>query len=423
MSDLIVHLAPAVVPVTSPPLTQGAVAVADGRIVAVGARDEILGMSVDAATIEWEGVLIPGLVNAHTHLQYTSFAEVGALAHPSYVAWSERFVTEYEARRSDDWGAVARAGVEMGLATGTTCFADVVTDLAALDALADMEVSGVSYFELIGVDEEAWEAGVGDRVTATLRGAHRSPHARVGLSPHAPYSVDEPVLKKAAALARAEGVRLHIHLAESDSEDSYYRTGTGALAERVTLRVGRPWSILARGGTGLGAAEFAAECGLLGGDSHVAHGVYLGSEGRAILRRTGTYVALCPRSNLTVGIEPPPVADFLAEESPIAVGTDSLASNTSLDLLEDVALLRRLATEGGYTRSDLDRRLLHAATMGGATAIGLSRDLGSLGAGKRADMAVIGVDPDPHGLEQRVVEQGTGACLATLVGGEVRWRR
>ncbi|HEX5696468.1 MAG TPA: amidohydrolase family protein, partial [Acidimicrobiia bacterium] len=94
-----------------------------------------------------------------------------------------------------------------------------------------------------------------------------------------------------------------------------------------------------------------------------------------------------------------------------------------LDLLEDVALLRRLATEGGYGRPDLDRRLLHAATMGGASAIGLSRDLGSLGAGKRADMAVIGVDPDPHGLEQRVVEEGTGACLATLVGGEVRWRR
>lgn len=422
MSNLTVHVAPAVVPVSGPPVMQGAIAVKDGLIVDVGGREGVLAARPDAEMVAWDGVLIPGLVNAHTHLQYTSFAEVGALTHPSYVAWSERFVTEYEGRRSEDWGATARSGVAMAMTTGSTCFGDVVTDITALDALADMEVPGVSYLELIGVDDMAWEERVRERVVAVLRGAHRSPHARVGLSPHAPYSVDEPVLKKAAALAREEGVRLHIHLAESDSEDSYYRTGTGALAERVTLRVGRPWSILARGGTGLGAGEFAAACGLLGGDSHVAHGVYLGPEGRSILRQTGTYVALCPRSNLTVGIDPPPVADFLAEGSPISVGTDSLGSNTSLDLLEDVALLRKLAVAGGYDNPDLDRRLLHAATSGGASAIGLSDDLGSLEPGKRADMTVLGVEPEPGKLERRVVEHGAGSCVATMVGGEVRWR-
>jgi cytosine/adenosine deaminase-related metal-dependent hydrolase len=285
-----------------------------------------------------------------------------------------------------------------------------------------MDVSGVSYLELIGVDEKAWEEGVRNRVVEILRQAHRGPRARIGLSPHAPYSVDEPVLKKAASLARQEGLRLHIHLAESDSEDSYYRTGTGALADRVTMRVGRPWSILARGGTGMGAAQFAAACGLLGRDSHAAHGVYLGREGRAILRDAGSYVSLCPRSNLTVGIDPPPVAEFLIEGSPIAVGTDSLGSNTSLDLLEDVALLRRLAVDGGYNRTDLDSRLLHAATLGGASAMGLDRDLGSLEPGKRADMTVLGLDTGLSGLERRVVEHGAGTCLATMVGGELRWR-
>jgi cytosine/adenosine deaminase-related metal-dependent hydrolase len=331
-------------------------------------------------------------------------------------------VTEYEGRRTEDWGATARQGVELGLRTGTTCFADVVTDIGALDALADMGVAGVSYLELIGVDDNAWEERVRARVVDTLRQAHRSPHARIGLSPHAPYSVDEPVLAKAADLAREERVRLHIHLAESDSEDSYYRTGTGALAERVILRVGRPWSILARGGTGMGAAEFASSCGLLGTDSHVAHGVYLGREGRAILRSAGTYVALCPRSNLTVGIDPPPVADFLTEDSLIAVGTDSLGSNTSLDLLQDVAVLRELAVGGGYDRPDLDRRLLAAATLGGAAAIGLDTDLGSLEPGKRADIAVFGVDPEISSVERRIVEDGAGNCLATLVAGEIRWK-
>jgi len=422
VSNRVVHVAPAVVPVVGPPISDGAIAVEAGRIVAVGAQATLVPASPDAPVVSWDGVLIPGLVNAHTHLQYTSFAAVGAKPHPSYVAWSERFVTEYEGRRTEDWGATARNGVELGLSTGTTCFADVVTDIAALDALADMGVAGVSYLELIGVDDNAWEGRVRATVVDTLRQAHRSTHARVGLSPHAPYSVDEPVLVKAADLAREEGVRLHIHLAESDSEDSYYRTGTGALAERVSLRVGRPWSILARGGTGMGAAEFASACGLLGADSHVAHGVYLGTEGRAILRSAGTYVALCPRSNLTVGIDPPPVADFLTEDSPIAVGTDSLGSNTSLDVLQDVALLRELAVGGGYDRPDLDRRLVAAATVGGAAAIGLDSDLGTLEPGKRADIAVLGMDSDISELERRIVADGAGTCIATLVSGEVRWK-
>ena len=422
MSNRVVHVAPAVVPVAGPPISQGAITVEAGRIVAIGREVVLVPASPDARVVAWDGVLVPGMVNAHTHLQYTSFAAVGAQPHPSYVAWSERFVTEYEGRRAEDWGATARQGVELGLSTGTTCFADVVTDIGALDALADMGVAGVSYLELIGVDDNAWEDRVRARVVDTLRRAHHSTHARIGLSPHAPYSVDEPVLAKAADLAREERVRLHIHLAESDSEDSYYRNGTGALAERVTLRVGRPWSILARGGTGMGAAEFASACGLLGTDSHVAHGVYLGPEGRAILRSAGTYVALCPRSNLTVGIDPPPIADFLTEDSPIAVGTDSLGSNTSLDLLQDVALLRELAVGGGYDRTDLDRRLLEAATLGGATAIGLDSDLGTLEPGKRADIAVFGVDPEISEVERRIVEDGAGNCLATLVAGEIRWK-
>lgn len=421
MSRTTVHLAPVVVPVSKAPTTDGAVAVNDGVIVGVGSKSEMLARFSSADVVEWSGVLIPGLVNAHTHLQYTSFADVGSAPHTSYVSWSERFVAEYEGRETEDWAATARHGVELALSTGTTCFADIVTDVDALDTLVATGVSGVVYLELIGVDQAAWDSGVEFWVESTLVAAPRNDHAVVGLSPHAPYSVDEPVLKAAAALARRLGIRLHIHLAESDSEDSYYRTGTGALAERVTLRVGRPWSILARGGTGLSAAEFAMSCGLLGSDSHVAHGVYLGAEGRRLLREAGTYVALCPRSNLTVGIDPPPVASFLEEESLFAVGTDSLGSTTSLDLLEDVALLRRLAVEGGYRRDDLDRRLLHAATRGGASALGLSDRLGSIDIGKRADFTVLGVDPDSREIERRINEKGAGTCLATVVSGEIRW--
>ena len=412
---LTLHTADLVVPVSSPPIPHGAVVVDGETIVAVGSLEEMGSAHPSAEVTKWEGTLVPGLVNAHTHLQYTSFTEVGAGRHASYVHWSEAFVQEYDLRRGEDWAVTARAGVEQGLRAGVTAYGDVVTDVEAMTALPESGVAGVAYFEIIGVPFDRWEEEVKERVTAILTSTPTSEVFRVGLSPHTPYTVDEPVLIDAADLARRLGVRLHVHLAEVDSEDAYYRTGTGPLVERITLRVGRPWTVVARGGSGMGAAEYAHECGLLGPDSHMAHGVYLDREGREILDRSGTYVALCPRSNLTVGADPPPIADYLRENRRIAVGTDSLGSSQSLDLLEDVSLLAELAAKGGYTEPDLEDRLLHVATMGGAAALGLDHVIGSLEPGKRADFAVFAV-----GSVAELVNEGGGNCVGTVTAGSLR---
>lgn len=412
------HTARLVVPVVGPPIVDGAVLVTDDEIGAVGPRSALEADHPHATGREWEGVLIPGLVNAHTHLQYTSFTAVGAQRHQSYVDWSERFVQEYEARNDEDWAATARAGVEEGLRSGVTAYADIVTDATAMTTLSEAGVSGVAYYEIIGVPMERWEDEVRDHVESILESTPTSDTFHVGLSPHTPYTVDEPVLIDAASLARRLGVRLHVHLGEVDSEDAYYRTGTGPLVDRITMRVGRPWTVVARGGSGMGAAEYARHCGLLGPDSHMAHGVYLGHEGRELLHKSGTYVALCPRSNVTVGGDPPPIADYLGERRLIAVGTDSLGSSQSLDLLEDVALLARLAIAGGYERPDLDDLLLEASTLGGASALGLSGTIGSLQPGKRADFAVFDVDS-----VTALVREGAGSCSATVAGGVVRWER
>jgi aminodeoxyfutalosine deaminase len=410
------HTADLVVPVGSPPIPGGGVLVDGDTIVAVGRFEEMSAANPAAEVTRWEGTIVPGLVNAHTHLQYTSFATVGASRHASYVHWSEAFVQEYDLRRGEDWGTTARAGIDQGLRAGVTAYGDVVTDLAAMTALSDSGVSGVAYYEIIGVPLEKWQDEVRDRVTAILTSTPTSAEFRVGLSPHTPYTVDEPVLIDAADLARSLGVRLHVHLAEVDSEDDYYRTGTGPLVERITMRVGRPWSVVARGGSGMGAAEYARHCGLVGPDSHMAHGVYLDERGREILDEAGTYVALCPRSNLTVGGEPPPIADYLRENRRIAVGTDSLGSSQSLDLLEDVSLLAELASDGGYDHPDLEERLLHAATLGGAAALGLEEVVGSLETGKRADLAIFAV-----GSVAELVTAGSGRCVGAVTGGLTRW--
>lgn len=418
---IVVHRADVVVPVTAPPIPDGAVAVEGEHIVAVGPVDAVLdrvrATAHEVSLDDRPGLLLPGLVNAHTHLQYTSFADVGATPFPDYTAWSIRFVEEYDRRVDDDWVAGARAGLDEVIASGTTCVGDVVTDWAARDVLVDAGVPGVAYLELIGTDLEAWDGGVGEALhravsTGRLRGV-----TTVGISPHAPYSVEPDVIIAMVDMARTFGVRLHIHVGESDGEDEFYRSGTGSLAERVRQVASRRIDILERGGTGLSTAEYVQSLGAFGPDCHIAHGVYLGQEGRAIVASEGTVVALCPRSNAIVGIDAPPVADYLDEDVPFAVGTDSLGSSPSLDLMDDVAALAALASEQGYRGDDLDRRLLWAATMGGATGMGLADELGSLEIGKRADLCRFDLELDQW------VRQGAGRCTATFIGGVERSAR
>jgi len=421
------HCANVVVPVSQPPIRNGAVAVQRGIIVAVGDIDEVRHLVGHASERHWPGVLTPGLVNAHTHLQYTSFGAVGATAFPDYTAWSVRFLEEYDRLARDDWTAVARSGAVQMLQAGITAIADVVTDFAARDVLYDLEIPGVTYLEIIGVDEGDWMSGLESRLRDAITSAPTTPATSVGISPHAPYSVDGPVLTAAMQLARSLGVRVHIHVAESDGEDELYRTATGSLAERLRTVATRRVGVLDNGGTNMGAGAFMRHLGATGSDTHFAHGVYLDAEGRRIVADDHTVVALCPRSNRIVGVDLPPVADYLREDIPFAVGTDSLASVESLDLMADVALLRQTALAGGYTGDDLDQRLLHAATLGGATALGLEQQLGSLQVGKRADLAVFDVPDRPdrsdQGITTDLVKAGPGNCMATMVGGNVRWRR
>ncbi|MGH3447159.1 MAG: amidohydrolase family protein [Nocardioidaceae bacterium] len=416
----VVYLAPLVLPVSSAPIANAAVAVSGGVIRAVGPECEVVSAYPRAQRRRWDGVLMPGLVNAHTHLQYTTFAAVGAEQYQGFEDWSVAFDNEYESRTSEDWAGAARAGVAAGLAGGTTCFADVVTDAEALGVLVEEDVAGVAYLELMGVHGAEWDAGTAESFRAAVEAAGSAVYQGVGVSPHAPYSLDVPVLESAAHLARKLGRRIHLHLAESSAEDEYYRTGTGPLADLVTNVIGWKWGVLAEGGSGMRTAEFARSLGLLGPDSHVAHGVYLDADGRQILREQQTAVALCPRSNRTIGLDLPPVADYLREGGPIAVGTDSLASCPSLSLLEDVALLRQTALEGGYPEHGVDRRLIEAATLGGARAIGLRDRVGSLEVGKRADMAVFAVEPSVGAGESEVVRHGARRCVGVVVGGVER---
>ncbi|HEX5496550.1 MAG TPA: amidohydrolase family protein [Mycobacteriales bacterium] len=420
------HRAPVVLPVCAEPIRDGCVEVCGDTVGWVGPVSAYRG--APGAVRDWPGVLTPGLVNAHCHLQYTDFADLAdfvdhtAAGGVPFADWMMALVARRAEFTEQRWRRSAERGIAAVLASGTTCVADVVTDPCVCEPLFGSGLTGVAYLEAVAADDATWAAGKRagllaalDRDTGPAVGG-----LRLGVSPHSPYTLGTSVFAECVTVARERGLRLHPHLAETVGEVELVRSGTGRFAELIRS-VGWLLELVRDGGSGLSPAAYLDGMGALGPDVHVAHGVHLDAADRALLRQRGTAVALCARSNAILGAGEPPVATFRAEGSPVAVGTDSLASSPSLDLLAELAALRRVALGQGSPEAGLDRWLVEAATVGGARALGLTTGGGAVGVlrpGVRADLAAFDVPTgdDPYAA---LVAHGAGRCAGTVLAGRV----
>ncbi len=421
---LTLHSAPIVLPAVSEPIADGAVLVDGDRIAAVGPRGQLVAEHPGARERAWRGVLMPGLVNAHAHLQYTDFEELNALGEP-FPVWLGHMVAKRATFTDPMWQESARRGLHLMFRTGTTAVADIVTEPAALVPTARAGIGGISYLEAVFEDAQSWSDSGRARILAALDAA---PAGRaLGLSPHTPYPISTSVFVDCLAIARERGLRTHTHVAESPAETQYVANGDGPFAADM-VRFGKSMELIRDGGSGLSPVGYLDKIGAFGPDVHAAHCVHCDESDREVLRARGVYAALCVRSNRILQAGEPPVADYLSEGSPFAVGTDSLASSPSLDLLEEAATLRDLALVQGYAEPDLNRRIVEAATLGGAAAMGLT-DVGRLEEGARADLAVFEVPAlealtsvDINEVYSALLDAAaakTHRCLATVLGGTI----
>jgi cytosine/adenosine deaminase-related metal-dependent hydrolase len=416
------HSAPIVLPVSTAPIGDGAVLVDGDRIVAVGPRAELLAANPGVRERAWSGVLTPGLVNAHAHLQYTDFEELNSLDQPFHV-WIGKMVEKRATFTDAMWGESTRRGLHLMLRAGITSVADIVTEpIGVLPPTARSGIGGVSYIEVVFEDARSWSESGRARLLERL--ASGPANRKLGVSPHTPYTIAGAVFADCVAIARDKGLRLHPHVAESPAESEYVLTGTGPFAESMT-NFGMAMELIRDGGSGLSPVQYLDKFGVFGPDMHAAHCVHCDPADRDVLRERGVYAALCARSNKILQSGRPPVADYLRENSPFGIGTDSLASTPSLDLLEEAAALRALALNQGYDASDLDRRIFEAATLGGAGAMGLT-DVGRLEPGSRADLAVFAVPGSesvtPEAAYTALLDaaaDGAHTCLGTILGGTI----
>jgi aminodeoxyfutalosine deaminase len=367
-----------VVPVSRPPIRDGRVAVEDGTVTWVGGPSEA-GAPTGAVQDLGRGVLLPGLINAHCHLELSHLR--GRLERgKGFAPWVEQLV----ALRSADGPGAVRAAVARAIrqvqGTGTVAIGDVSNDLAHLDLLAGSRLTAIVFHELLG-----WNPA---RAAAIVEGADARRIGRlagdveVRLAAHAPHSVSPELF---AELVKRGGPAA-VHLAESAEEARFLLRGDGAWLRFLERR---GLGDLPFDAPGVSPVRYLDELGALRPGLLAAHCVYVDDADRARLATKQVHVAVCPRSNLNLGVGIPDVPELLAAGVRLCLGTDSLASVDSLDLIDDATALHEEFPE-------LDPAVIvEMATAGGARALGLD-DLGAIAPGMRAELAFARADPVPE---------------------------
>jgi cytosine/adenosine deaminase-related metal-dependent hydrolase len=396
-----------VLPVEAPPIPDGAVVIEDGRIAAVGTRDELGSGDHFAGT-----AILPGFVNAHTHLEYAVYAGFGdGLA--DFAAWIDLHTKRKRRIGFDDYVAIARLGAAECLASGVTTVADCSFSGAAALAAAELGLRARVYLEVFGTG--------GDEVLAQLEGqrdraaAAEGPLVELAISPHALYSVGLDAYRACAEL----GQPLATHLSESESELRYLREGGGPWT-------GIPWLVDPPGTTGI---RLLAGEGLLGPALLAVHCTVADAEEIELLAEHDVAVAHCPRSNAAVGCGIAPLRELREAGLRVGIGSDSPASAPSFDFFDELRAAVLLARARERRPDALTpAEALALGTLGSARALGLDAEIGSLAPGKRADLAVVSLEGSAYHPweepEPAVVFGGSpDRVIATLVDGEARYER
>ena len=376
-----------IIPVASAPIENGAIAIEETRIVGVGTQKDIT-QRYPAAKIQDfdQSAIIPGLINAHTHFELTAMRGYLENEESDFFAWLRKLtVARLERMTLDDIQVSAAWGACEAARAGITSVGDA-SDSAAMSmtALKDVGLRGIVFQESFGPDARLVEENVAKlkRKVAQLREIE-SDLVKVGLSPHAPYTVCGPQLELIAEFAITEGLPVMMHAAESAAEESFVREGSGIFADGLAKRK-IEWAA-----PGMSTIQYLKKRNILATRPLLAHCIRVDDADIETLAETRSTIAHCPKSNAKLGHGRAPFVKFLAHGIDVGLGSDSVASNNTCDILEESRFATLIARSDGPVSA---QDVLSAATVGGAACLGLKGSIGEITEGAQADIAVLSLN-------------------------------
>jgi cytosine/adenosine deaminase-related metal-dependent hydrolase len=425
-----------VLPIISPAINDGAVVVDDSTISAVGSRADIHAAFPDASHEDFgKAAILPGLINAHSHLELTAMRGFLEREEHDFFAWLRKLTIARLKMTDEDLFVSAACGSFEAARAGITCLGDSSSFAAqSMRAITEVGLRAIVYQESFGPDPKLAEDNV-SKLRAQLDATRvlETKLVRAGVSPHAPYTVSAPQLEMISRLALDDRLPVMMHAAESRAEQQFLQSGTGPFAEGLKAR-GIEWQA-----PGASTIRYLQDHGVLDTKPLLAHCINVDDNDLQLIKEAKAGIAHCPKSNAKLRHGRAPFSNFIAQGINVGLGSDSVASNNICDILEEArfaTLLARLPgdvskgssviiDEGDAPVSAKDT--LFAATLGGARALGLDDQVGALCERMQADIAIVSLDGshhqpvrDPH---DALVFSSTGRdVLLTLVAGKEVYR-
>jgi len=379
-----------IVPIVSPPIKGGWVDIDDGFIASVGSA-----LESDLAPSDCEihldtSVILPGLVNAHTHLELSGLRGCVPPAQ-TMPDWARQLMASM-VDKEHDYAAIQSAVDELRR-SGTVLLGDISNTLTSVELLLDASIEAVVFNELLGFNESCPEELVARAVSSFDKYSKRG--ARLGLAAHSPYSVSPSLFRALRKAANAHSVSpLSVHVAESREELEFLQTGSGPWCEILKER-GRwepNWKPSCQG-----PLDYLDQLGWLTDDTLIVHGVHLTDYELKRMAQAGATLVTCPRSNRWTGAGVPPIDRFYSSGVRIAFGTDSLASVNDLNLFSELNEARCLGP--AVPAKDI----LYSATVSGAKALGFGNELGAIVPGYRAALISVNCSKNVNDVEEYLV--------------------
>jgi len=398
-------------PVTTAPLHRHAIEIQEGIIQKI----RPLLPSEDCAQ---GSCIIPGLINSHTHLAYTALRNL--FDDLTFFPWIRKLTeVKHQKLTEEDIAASTRLGIAECIRGGITTVADLCDFEIALRELSQSPLRGIFYWEVFGVEKEqadnSWK--LIQEHFPKLVSTYSSQRLQIGISPHACFTVRPELYRRIAEWALHERVPISFHLAESREEEEFISRRTGPIQEFLQKRAA-DWNML-----GKTSVTHLRETGIFETRPLLAHLVQANDSDLDVLKQYPISVVHCPKSNAKFGHGIAPVCSMLDRGIRVCIGTDSAASNNRLDLFEEArfAFLQQRSREGKPVLTE--QQILEMMTIRGAEALNMQNLIGSLDAGKRADLAILKIPPyynTPNQVLCHIIHNVTSTdVVQTIINGQV----
>jgi cytosine/adenosine deaminase-related metal-dependent hydrolase len=379
----------------------GALVISKGIIKAIDHADHVLNQFPKQDVLQLQNVVImPGLVNTHVHLELPSLLDsIRAQAFPDWVL---NLIRAKKKLNEKDYAFAVSHNIHTLIRTGTTTCAEICTHATSPALLKNSGMRARIYDEIITMG------------TKPLL-SHRKDSALVksGLSPHSPYTVSEPVLRTLSS-NRKKHLKLAMHIAESKDEILLLQRRNSGLEKLFRFA---NWD-LTWAPKGSSSFEYLNRIGFLSPALLAVHAVQVTDDDIELIRRSGTSIAHCPRSNKELGVGRMPLKKFLNAGITVGLGTDSLASVPTLNMWDEMRYAYRIHRREGISAKDI----FSLATIGGAKALGLDKEIGTLEPGKKADMIAVPLPKKNTGDIYSDLLRETKSCIMNMVNGKILYR-